>query len=1110
MKVLLKVFKGILWLLLALTLLALLTVLSWWMQWPLVTGAVILLALFGLVVAFLGGRALYRWHDKTRFVRKVLDEQSALEASAPVSLSRMAGAWQKGMDALRASPHRFQECLEFGQPWFVVLDATGGSSNLFAAMGSTLPEKPDSPLFWHFLSAAVLLRCPETQASPDAWQELLTRLAQQRRHIPLRGIVLLFSMADIARRTNEELVALGQQLRIRTQQLMLTLNRRYPVHVLVEGLEALPGMGEIINIVPADDFDTVLGQVPHAPTDARAAAEAAATRLEDMLRAASVEEHQPEGDMLEALRSLRILGDRLHLALQQISCEVAHQVHPQLAGICFCQGEGAEGQRPAFLTLFLSYVLPASAHAAPLARGLPFMANTRACVMGAWLLLLLGVCGLMGVNVLYQHQALTGAVPRDTASISHDEKMDELYRQMLRIKQMEKARDGWYLPKFGQDALSRAINTLRGDFTERVCVDLLNPLLVRYRSSLSGAHNQTREQKREMVREIIWLAGVASDRLKKETDVIAEVNRSFPPITQSNADWHPVKMFLIVNAVHWMAAGGQVDAFTREMRALLAEALRLQGSNALGDILDDVNGRFPASRVCLAQFWPHMDSSDPNNVCIQSAYTATGYKAFKDILEILEALDDTGRAITQSTNAFRADYFRRYAEQWLNFVKSFSKIRASMQEGDVFVSYADIRKIEDMPHYRVIQQLSAQLAPLMDAGAESPHWLSNCMLMDVVVDIATFEHRQEAASRVRTLLSLFTSAPELLQRLRAETRDAAQARQILEVAESVRAYFDDVLSLLPVVASPEKSYALASTWFGGRRAAARAAASQGSGGTAQAAGTEDQYANAKQQLDHIVTAFRANGRNPMLELLPGILDFIAQGITVQAAKVVQDAWENDVLGSATALYRQDDVEGLFGEKGVVQTFVDTYLKAFLTRKDKKLTAASWDDIEFPFTTDGLAVLSQAEMIAAQPPEDTYYVQLRSQPTLVNVDARERVDATTLTLQCQDKTYSLVNRNYPRDEKFQYTVKQCGHVSLEVSFPSFSLTKGYDTFTTFLKDFQYGERIFTQDDFEDAVDKMETAGVHDVTVRILPDNVVSVLQKEDNEPPSLPERITYVW
>ena len=273
---------------------------------------------------------------------------------------------------------------------------------------------------------------------------------------------------------------------------------------------------------------------------------------------------------------------------------------------------------------------------------------------------------------------------------------------------------------------------------------------------------------------------------------------------------------------------------------------------------------------------------------------------------------------------------------------------------------------------------------------------------------------------------------------------------------------------------------------------------------------EDAYANAQKQLESILAPFSGSGQNPMLYLMPAILDFIAQGVTVQAANFVQESWEKDVLNSATALYRQDDVAGLFGDKGVIKTFVDGRLTPFLTRRGKALSAAKWGDIEFPLTTDALKILSLVQVIAAQPPEDTYYVQLRSQPTLVNVDARECVDSTTLSLQCQAKTYFLVNRNYPRDEKFQYTVKQCGPSTLEIAFPSFTLTKNYDTFTAFLKDFEHGERDFSQDDFGNAADKMETAGVNSVTVRIFPDNVVNVLQKEGNEPPTLPERITYVW
>ncbi len=1107
MKILLKLLKGILWLLLLLLLLALLTLLSWWMQWPLTTGAVILLALFGLVLAFIGARALYRLHDKTRFVHKVLNEQSAMEAASPAVLGRMAYSWQQGMKVLRTSPQRFHERMEFSQPWFVTLDTSGSSSNLFASMGETLPETPDSPLFWHFLSASVLLRCPEAQLSQEDWQELLTHLSGKGRHIPLRGIVLLLSIPDIARRSGEELAVLGRNLRAKVQQLMLTLNRRYPVYVLIQGIESLPGMDRILDIVPAGEFNTVLGEMHCAPASMSTAAEAAALRLEDMIRDAAAGEHQPEGDMLEALRSLRALGGKLQLVTGQLSREVAHQVQIRLDGVCFCQGESTEGRPPAFLTGLLSHVLPSSVSPAPLTHGLPFVANTRACVMGAWLLLLLGLCGLMGVNVIYQYQALTEAAPA-APGIAHDAETDRLYQQMLYIRQLEKARKVWYLPKFGQDALSRELNASRSDFTGKIYQKILSPLLTQYRSRLGGLKPITHGQEQEMRRELMWLTAVASDRINNE-NMAVEKNWSFPITSQDTRLWNPVTGRLIVNAVHWMADGDQVDSFTREMRALLAASLRRKGNGALEDMLDDINSRYPAAAVCLTQFWPHVNSSDPNNVCVPPAYTRTGYKAFGDVLEDLESLDEPGGAIRQSASAFRSEYFRRYAELWFNFTRAFSNIRASMQEGDVFISYANISRIEDMPHYRALQQVADELTPLRNAGKDTPPWFSGCMLMDVVVDIAEFEHRQEATSRARALLSMLTSAPELMQRLRAETKDARQARWMLEIAEDLKAYFDNTLALLPVVANPEQSYALAASWFGGRRLASQRATLENSG-KAQEPGTEDPYAKAKKELENITASFRTNGRNPMLKLLPGILDFIAQGVTVQTAKVVQETWENEVLGSAAALYRQDDVTALYGDKGVVQTFVDAHLRPFLTRRGKALSAASWGSIVFPFTKDGLNVLSQAEIIAAQPPEDTYYVQLRSQPTLVNVDARERVDSTTLTLQCEDKEYSLVNRNYPRDEKFQYTVKKCGTATLEIDFPSFTLTRVYETFADFLKEFQYGTRNFSQKDFEDAEGVMKAAGVKSVNVRILPDGVSSVLQKEGGTPPTLPDRITYVW
>ena len=58
MKVLFGLLKGFSILVLLLVLLAILTVLAWWMQWPLITGLIILLSLLGLCLTFFGLRAL--------------------------------------------------------------------------------------------------------------------------------------------------------------------------------------------------------------------------------------------------------------------------------------------------------------------------------------------------------------------------------------------------------------------------------------------------------------------------------------------------------------------------------------------------------------------------------------------------------------------------------------------------------------------------------------------------------------------------------------------------------------------------------------------------------------------------------------------------------------------------------------------------------------------------------------------------------------------------------------------------------------------------------------------------------------------------------------------
>ena len=1097
MRVLGKVLLWLLWLLLLLAAFVLLTALSWWMKWPLATGAVLILGILGLILAFFGLRALYRWRDKRRFVRKVMDEQAAMEEGGTSSVGRMTDVWQMGMDILHKSPLRFHKRMQYSQPWFLTLDATGGIAPLFRAFGNTIPEQEHAPMYWHFLSSEVLLHCPSPDNTGTDWEELLTSLARNRRNIPLRGLVILLSVSDLSAQSDEDLAVLGQHLRSRTQQVMLSLNRRYPVYVLVQGLESLPGMRDVLDVVSPSSLDMPLGLL--SAGSARAgyrAADAAAADLEKAVRTAAAGGRLPHGDMLQAIRDLRLFGSRLDTVLEHLTREVAHQVPPLLNGVFFCENASNEGRRPGFLTAVLSRVLPAAAQPGSLSSGLPFCASTKVVLMTAWLTLMLFICGLFAVNTVYQHHILTVEASSSMADVSHDDLYNRLYKEMTYAQRLEKARRAWYLPSLGENMLLRVENKVKAHFATQVNANIMSPMLNSFQTFLTGpASSGNAEKEMDVFRELLWMCSAVSDRVENGR-LPLETQAAFP-ITKSDRErWSPVMGQLIINALNWTPNGEQLDILSQNMRSLLSLSFTRRKGDLLNSfVVENINRTMPGAQICVSQFWPHLGNASAADRCIPPAYTAAGYAVISDTIEDLEYIAGNNQTLHQSLSTLLDTYFKRYARLWQDFADSFSEEGLNVQQGDVFRAYADVTNIMDMPHMRLLHRMAAELSPLRKA-ASTPAWVSRFWLVDAMAEVSMIQHQNGIkGSQWRSLISVIGTSPQLLQRLRAETQDASQLRELLLSSEYLHQYLDKIMDLLHTLASPSKSLELASLHYATR-------------------GTESPenspYTDAEKDFTEAFRTFRDKTNSPARNLLHGMLDFIAQGTTVQAARMLQHDWENDVLSSPAALYRQDDVEALFGSDGVVQNFVNTKLKAFLTRQDREIVAARWGRLTFPFTTDFLSALSRAEVIAADPPKDTYYVLLRSQPTLVNTDAKVRPDSTEVTLQCQGRESRLVNRNYPRDEKFQYDENLCGQTMLEMRFPSFTLRKTYASFTEFLQDFAYGERVFTPEDFPDDAADMKDADIREITVRILPDNVADVLRHTENLPPELPDRITYVW
>lgn len=1132
MKLLAKLFKTLLCLVLVAVVCIALTGLAWWMGWPLATGAVILLGLLAAVLLFCVGKTLLRWRNKRTFVQSVLREQRKLEGEpSGITGSDLTDVWREGMAVFDGSPLRVSLNPRYRQPWFLTLDDTvdvSGGSSLFDAFSRRVPaENPDCalqknvpPLIWHFLPSAVLLQVPESGNDNGPWESTLTLLAQDRRKMAMRGIVLLVSARELQQLPPDALRTKGQRLRRRLQQVMLTLNHRFPVYVCVQDIESLPGMIELSSRLPVSVTDAPLGCLLSAslsPTQAVAqATDTACFRLREAMQDAAVGEVLPHGDELLALETLSELSAPLQSLLEQGFRDLPHQVSPLLRGVFFCHAQAGktfhftteidESQalnlenskahaadrstegRPRYVTELFSHSIPEDpVPVRHLNSRFALYSSTRLACMTAWLVLLCFVCGVLAVNTVYQHHVLVSHT-HDKENVTHNKMINTLYAQMSEIRYLEKAAESWPLPLMGQDMLGMVQGKLKQHFLHNTYTDMLAPMVNTLQSVLlSPDLARDKDKLVEVVRQLRWLCGAVAERMEHGTT--KGLSMAFPLTRANETLWTPVTGELMLSALNWTSNEADLLLFSRHLQRVLTQGLTRDSGNVLRTLMQSTEPMTSGTRMCLSRYWPNLANS-ADDVCVPGRYTRTGYEQQASILNDILIITDNAPELQQTINRFREEYNREYISAWYTFITKCNTQWMNSLDGEAFTAYGELKSVADLPHVQALKHLSAELTPIQENGTP-PAWLDGVTLLDTMLTVAISSDAGKS-SLWDVVLSLVQSSQKTLTVLRENTKDTAHLRQTLQSIPHARLYLEEILHILRQSGNPAQALALAGPHFSNSDV------------------SMSPFTEAEKHLDAVLAPVAGNDTSPGRSLMTGLLDFARQATIVQAARELQHQWEAEVLSSPVNLYRPTDIPAMFGETGVITTFMNTRLKPFVRRQGADFVPAAWQRVPFPFTTDFLRSISRGEAVAAAPARAAYSVLLRSQPTLVNIEARERPDATTVTLQCTGKSTQLVNRNYPQNQTFDYVVEECGEAVLKVDFPSVHLQRQYANFADMLEEFQYGERKFGREDFPESADRLAAILVNDITVRLLPDNVTDVLSRKNNSMPALQDRITYAW
>jgi type VI secretion system protein ImpL len=229
---------------------------------------------------------------------------------------------------------------------------------------------------------------------------------------------------------------------------------------------------------------------------------------------------------------------------------------------------------------------------------------------------------------------------------------------------------------------------------------------------------------------------------------------------------------------------------------------------------------------------------------------------------------------------------------------------------------------------------------------------------------------------------------------------------------------------------------------------------------------------------------------------------------------VTENLETDVLLEAQGAPDQHTLMKLLLDKdGYARKFISGPAKPFIARSLKKgFYAKEIMGQSVPFDSYFFSFLTKGSR-SARPAAAHYIVNIKSEPTGANKDAKVKPHATALEMQCADKTLQLVNLNYPIRKKFKWSPETCGDVVFKISIGNLTLTKDYTgrlAFAKFIKDFEKGTRTFYPRDFPDQAADLKRMGVRYIKTQYRFSGHRPVLGLFYTGPGRVPEKIATCW
>lgn len=1044
--------------------------------------------------------------------------------------------WGAGLQVLRQARLGGRRSSLYALPWMLSLDVGPcQTQDDYARLAvQSLPAAGpglDQGVGWFFMKASVMMwagpvnGADEPTAQEAAWSRLLHQLLRTRRREPLNGLVFNIDLPWLLQADHDQLQAAGKQMRARHDALARVFQARIPVWLMLQGGENVPGLSAWLQQLPPEVYDQALGYMVGGQGAEQGSLQFLAQAFESVgrrlaqLRIVLGQHGVQPPQVFELPERIAAQQAVLQNLLAPAFEATPYSATPLLRGLYWqvrTPHQAREGI--AFARDVLDRILPSCRYGWQVFdRWSPWRRVLRHSLVLAWLLL----CGLLASGLFYSSERARSSLqafavhhlPQLEARMQKgalDEDVQSLNIWRNAVGRLDGANHGLqavlpfqaHVRQVQQFYKQRFVDAFRREILH----GFLDPLIVQDlpRVSRSGSETEVAAWSQYLVRRINLVAGqLQGSRLEGRPLPGMELATLYGDSASRQVGLQTGVLLgqQYVDYLRWSPERVQLQSELDALQAALRQlGLRSRSPSWLLAWADFQNSIRP---ITLADFWSVQP--DARAPVIAAGLTQTGTEAISDFVE--ELAEASGeRSFWMGQSDVLEQGFRQLSyDAWYRFIVRFNDAHFYLQtESDWDGALSSLYSLAD-PYARLFEAVDG-LFRQVPAG-ERPAWVASMLTLQQLRLAARQAPAQggvagwlDQAQRVNALGHVGLRAVQQGESLVQSVQGVSAGLAGIEPLHAYQTQLADAIKRL--LQGPGSAQELArQTW-----------------GFGQDPQVQDSLLHdAQNSLDALRAQLQRDTarEDAVWSLMRGPLALVLDYTARRTACRLQDQWAGSVLSvvqdvrSPVLAY-----ELLYGDRGTVPQFLQGDLRYFVTRDAQSYGPRSALGQSMPFSGQFYAYANavQARQVAHAETRlhDEQAARVRSsqietlqqelgeldkqakavqalaaavvidaEPPLLNPDARQLPQRTSLSLQCASGVTRLDNFNFPSRATFPWAQGQCGDAVLQIQFPNFVLERVYpgaEGFIDFLHEFSSGEHRFQASDFPQQEERLIDAGV----------------------------------